>query len=230
MICKFFALAAASGVMVLSAASAAAQPVTIGNANSNNCYPFACFAAEGGETYQQVYDAGAFSGSFTIESFTLFKGLDFGTGPMDDASWTVSFYTTDKAPSALSSSLGDNRGTLLANFGVFGVSGLMPAELTIDGADFVYDPSHGNLLLQVELSQASAIFGAHQFFQADDTGVLTSRALAYADGDSRVDGQALVTRFNGVASVPEPTTWALLIVGMAAVGGALRRRASALTA
>ncbi|KQT34617.1 hypothetical protein ASG29_00090 [Sphingomonas sp. Leaf412] len=46
-------------------------------------------------------------------------------------------------------------------------------------------------------------------------------------GSAGVDGQYTGTL--SLAGVPEPTTWALMILGMGAIGGAMRRRAAKTT-
>lgn len=197
----------------------------IGANNGGNCYPFSCFASETfpapGVTYQEVYNAGAFAGAITVDSISFRLQT---AGPMDSASYQVAFYLTNRPVMGLDTTLSNNLGALLSNFGAFNISGPMPPSLTLDGANFTYDPSLGNLLMQVTVTGLTEPHRYQSFFAADYTAIDVSRIYRKADGstDGNVFG-ALQTRFNRLA-VPEPTTWAMMLGGLAAIGAALRRR------
>ena len=206
------------------AAPAVAGTVTVGNYDSGNCYPVSCFAGEtyggGGSLYQQVYTASAFTSPTTIGSVSFFKSSG---GVMDSATYDIAFYLSPNAAGSLSTNAASNRGALLSNFGSFSVSGAMPDTLTFDGSRFTYDPSLGNLLMQVSVTGLTNSVSYSSFFQADGSRLQTERLYQYANGETYTGGNALVTSF-GAGAVPEPATWAMMIGGFGMVGGAMRRR------
>ncbi len=231
---RLIAAAALACGAILAAGAPAHADVTVGTYTSGNCYPFSCFASDdfngagGGIVFQQQYNAAAFSGPLTVQSITFFR--DSGT-VMDDATYDVSFYI---GPAMGAMDVGDfnnNRGTLLVNFGSFHFSGTMPTELTLDGADFNYNPADGNLLMDVTVTALNEGVGYQSFFQADYSGngdILRSYYYNNSAEDTANDDGAIVTRFN-TGAVPEPGTWALMIGGFGLAGASLRRRRTAAT-
>lgn len=194
--------------------------VTVGVNDDGNCYPFSCFASDSGIRYQQVYSSSAFSGTTSVGSVSFFL---WSGGLMDSASYSVSFYNTAAPVGGLSSSPIANLGSLLSSFGTFSVSGSMPAELTLDGVDFLYDPTLGNLLMDVTVLGLTATNSYQSFFQADNTGLQTQRLHSY-DGVNGTTGiGALVTRFNDGNDVPEPESLALFGLGLLALMATRRR-------
>jgi hypothetical protein len=222
---SFFLILAATAVFH---AAASAAVVTVGSYDSGNCYPFSCFASDGsGSTYQQIYDAGEFSGPLYINAISFF--LD-DPGDMDTADYRIKFSTTSKTIGGLDSTWANNIGADEATFGTFSVSGAMPAVLTFVGTPFYYDPSMGNLLMQVDVLALYFANPYESFFQADYTGVVTQRLYAYggsATGVANATG-ALVTQFDfspATNGVPEPASLGLF--GACAIGAtvaAARRR------
>jgi len=213
----------AMAAAIMAFAVVPAEAVVVGNHDSGNCYPFSCFASDGGSLYQQVYSADAFSEPTAINTISFFKN---DPGQMDSATYDISFYTTANPVSSLSSVAADNLGTLLSVFGTYTIGGTMPDTLTFVGNAFTYDPGAGNLLMQVVARDltVSAIYDS--FFQADYyyTGVSTSRYWSYGGSPSGLTGAgALVTEFSSSGAVPEPATWALMIFGFGAVGTAMRK-------
>jgi PEP-CTERM motif len=81
---------------------------------------------------------------------------------------------------------------------------------------FTYDPSKGNLLMDVQIA-----YGDTQgiiFFDVNGEGGLASRASS--DNGGFADGEALVTGFS--STVPEPSTWAMMLIGFAGLAYAYR--------
>lgn len=214
--------ALSSALMALSFANSAMADITIGINDTGNCIPFSCLGSNFLDRYQQVYSSTAFSGPITVGSVSFFQWL---AGPVDTGTFDVSFYLTNTDVGTMTASAASNLGTLLSNFGSFNVSGSMPSELTLDGMDFTYNPSMGNLLMDVKLTSGSALGANNSFFQADSTGLLTQRSIGVGDMlTTSNDAYALVTRFNTVPAVPEPETYALMVLGLGVVGTVARRK------
>lgn len=213
-----------SGVVAtaLSAAVPAVAYVPVGNHNTLNCGPFACMAGGGFSLYQQVYSADAFSAPEAIDTISFFKGV---SGPMDSATYAISFYLSPFGPQELTLDAAANKGALLSSFGTFSLAGELPDILTFNGSGFTYDPSAGNLLMQVEVLGVTEAVGELAFFKADRFGTETSRFIGGAGTSPVVDRIGLVTRFGvpPVPAVPEPATWAMMLIGFGIAGAAMRR-------
>ena len=218
-------LAATFALATVCALPASAASVTVGNNDGDNCYPFSCLASDVGGTgsnYQQIYTSTAFSGitSFNTISFFLSTG-----GLMDSASYTISFSTSSKAVNGLEGIGANNVGGDSQLFGTFSVSGSMPSVLSFTGNSFSYDPSMGNLLMNVDVFGLTQSNGYSSFFQADYTGTDTQRYFAYGGSpEGSVDVGALRTEFSNVSAVPEPETYAMMLAGLGLLGFAARRR------
>lgn len=218
----FTALGFALATLASTSASAATS-VTVGHATTGNCYPFSCMAGDSTLHYQQIYAASSFGGAaLNVDSVSFFKDY---AGNMTPSTFLVSFWLTANPVNGMSSSASANEGTLLSNFGTFSLGGAMPDTLTLDGSNFVYNPTLGNLVMDVQVTSGPAASGYYSFFDADTSGSATMRG--YGNGDHlSVGTSALVTRFN-VSAVPETSTTALLAAGLGLLGVAARRRRSA---
>jgi hypothetical protein len=213
------AVAVVTGVAPVSAA-----PLTIGTPTGNNCFPFGChLSGAASTTYQQVYAASAFVGGPLAIS-----GLSFisTSGAPNGGTYTLSLSTTPAAVNGLDLATfannvgGDNTqvfsGSLAGQF-----SG---GVLSFSFAPFIYDPTVGNLLLNISVA-GNPVTGLTNFFQAmnGDSGGLFSRAhdfgIVFANS-------GLVTTFDVRRGdqVPEPTTGVLLILGGAVARFTARRR------
>jgi hypothetical protein len=222
---------AAASTVVMLAGSMANADVVVGTPEplGGTCIPFGCLAALGGSTYQEIYDASAFSGPLQVDSVSFFSKFP---GTLDTATYHVTFWETPQTVAGLSSTAAANRGAALSDFGTFSLSGPMPDTLTFNGSSFVYNPSHSNLLMQIDVSGFTASGGFSSYAQIDISHV-TRRYFAFGgSATGSTDYDSLVTEFGTSASVavPEPATWALMLIGFGGLGGAIRsarRRVSA---
>jgi len=217
---RFFALFAA-----LFFTAPALADVTVGTQYDGGCYPFSCFTHDGGTTYQQVYSAGSFSGPVSISGLS-FQDYYSSSSDMGDATLKIDFYLTSKNPFGLSSNLASNRGSLIGTLGTFNVAGPAPSPLlTINGNAFNYDPSWGNLLMQVSVLgfTRTACCGYWYTDAPEYLGGVTSAAVNGTYGYNNYNGLVTTFKTSAISAVPEPALWAMMVAGFGVVGGSLRR-------
>src|SRR5262249_21714871 len=95
---------------------------------------------------------------------------------------------------------------------------------TIAGSPFLYDPSGGNLLMDIFVTPGGSSFGGGYFDALEENDSFageTSRMQTFGGGTTRW-GLGLVTQFSAVAAVPEPSSLALF--GLGSLVLARRRR------
>ncbi len=202
--------------------------------------PFTYRGMSGSRT-QQVYASSFFSGPQMLTSLAFRSTPGFRNGA-NYASVNISLSTTmfgDETGTPLSADFSSNIGAdaLLVYRGAISftapVSDGFEYTVNFDNA-FRYDPSMGNLLLDVTIPVGSGVDGPGFFLASYDT------ANSFNDGvysvNSVFDGAATsgiantagtITQFTGTAlagAVPEPATWAMMIGGFGMAGGAMRRR------
>ncbi len=206
-----------TAALIMSSAlvAPAAASVTVGTPSiGGNCFPFSCSYTG---TYQQVYGASAFSGVTMINTVDFFAAAGFGALKSNLSSYTFSFYLTNLPVDGLTTNPALNRGTLLSSFGTFTPG----TSYTFVGNSFTYNPALGNLLLDIQTAGSPNDFNAWSYSSTvgDQMSNMyrTSGTGPYATGSN-----GLVTRFSTTA-VPEPSTWAMLLVGFFAIGAIARR-------
>lgn len=207
---------------ILAALCCAAQAGTVvlggpGDASAGNCLPFGCETAE----YQQVYAAVQFAGPVTITGLTFYN-LEVPGGSVAAGTYEIRLSTTSAAVNGLSVDFGANVGADEALFAVFNGGVLAGPSFTISGDGFAYDPSKGNLLMDIRASNA---WGASVYLDARH-GTANGAFSRMVDGGwTGTENYGLVTGFT-VAVVPEPATTALMALGgLLLMLSAARRRA-----
>ncbi|MDR1994821.1 MAG: PEP-CTERM sorting domain-containing protein [Azonexus sp.] len=204
-------------ILVFVAAQAQAS-IVVGSHNGPSCYPFSCFASDGGIVFQQVYDSSAFSEAFDFNNVSFFLWSD---GIMDSATYTISFSTTSNPVLGLDADYSNNIGADNVFFGTYSLSGSMPSVLSLAGNMFHYDPLMGNLLMHVVVDFVDSS-GNFPMFWADYFGVSTSILVVDSWGTDNTIG-ALVTQFGLTeTAVPEPN--GIWLLGLALLGVVCHRK------
>jgi hypothetical protein len=210
---KLISFGVAGFLMTMLVGTASASTVTIGTNSGSNTIPFGSTLAS---QYQQVYSSNAFSGVFNITEINFYVDPAHSAA-LDGGTYTLSLSETSIGVGALSSNLANNIG---ANNTVV-YSGANSLDFILS-SPYLYDPSIGNLLLNVSIANGTSNGG-----YSEEAGIdpLTSRAYSgpFLTGG---DQFGLVTTFtsNVLAPVPEPSTWAMMLLGFIGVGFMAYRR------
>lgn len=194
------------------------------DANSGNCYPFGC--AYNGE-YQQVYKSSTFTGPIIIRAIEFYNTSQNLNGTaMNSGTWAISLSTTSANWNTLSTVFASNTGA--DNTTVFTGNLTGPwsfgntLRINLD-TPYAYDPSRGNLLLDVIATGTTAVGGSISF---DANGynnggyngnTIMGRVFHHFGNPSGQVllsyGYGLVTGFSSVGVVPEPASYILLGLG-----------------
>ncbi|MCK1638947.1 PEP-CTERM sorting domain-containing protein [Bradyrhizobium sp. 157] len=225
---ELFAIMATLGFGVGIPSSGFASSVTVGSWNNANCAPFNC-SVNGGVPvhYQQIYSASALGGQLTFDTVTFYNALSGGHPEVVNAHYQISFFQTTSA-------LHTNEpipdpGSFHKFFdGELG-GPIVGSSYSIVGNHYSYR-GRDNLVMDVVVTNPANVpnDGRNSYFQADYSGSTTTRSLDIGFG-LVADNVGLVTTFSGVAAVPEPSAWAMMVLGFTGVGFlAYRRRNRAL--
>ena len=198
------------GLTVWASGSCFADSITVGTSDSANGFPFGSNSSVG-TRYQQAYAAGDFAGLgvINISDISFFLNNLF-IGNLRSGTYTLSLSTITAGINTLSDTNFDsNLGANTTLFTTVSLSGPAPATLSFSGTPFRYDPSQGNLLLDIVVANGSEQSPVANFQAAGGTanGIFSR----YHNFGSGTIGYGLVTRFD-YSSVPEPATLWLLIV------------------
>ena len=206
----------------LGAAIAPSHAVVVGTADGSNSIPFDTYL--GGSTYQQVY---AGLNSLDISSLTFYNSKNPGGNP---ATGQFQIYLSYISSSTNIANF-DNTNVAFPDQSALVYSGALPSlangklEFTLSQS-FNYNPANGYLMLTVFNPGLSG--DGNLFLDVDANNAQTNgRFSAY---NYQAFNQGLVTGFNEqVAAVPEPSTWAMLILGFVGVGFVAYRRRNGAT-
>jgi len=141
------------------------------------CAPFGCSTR-----IQQVFDASTFPSMIRIDALDLFNNFEQSAeGFVEPAHYQFFLSTTETSSATATADMDGNLGRehrLVAQFTVFDFNTFFTGALRIRlDAPFVYNPRHGNLLLEIKKDQ-TADFGDGPI---------------YVDGSPTAPGVALVT-------------------------------------
>ena len=214
---RFLMAAAVACSAIVAGSSAQATVIGTADAGASNSYPFG--SSGGGAYYQQIYSASSFSGPMSIDLITFYNSLSPSTNtPLNDT-FTLYLSTTKASVATFdTTNMTYPDGTFTQVFSGK-LSSLVNGRLDINlSSAFNYDPTAGNLVLTVKDFDFGS--GGNLFLDADKNVGVTNMHINY----NYDFNQGLVTGFND-AAVPEPGTWAMMILGFGLVGGAMRRKA-----
>ena len=195
----------------------------MGIGGGGNAFPFSPGSYAAGGEYQQIYSSQAFGGAVTLTSIAFASSLVFQPhAAAINYDVTLRLSNTTASTTAPSTNFAANKG---ANFATV-FSGHLTAnvqnndvfDLIFPITPFLYNPSQGNLLLDVVMNSATpgsvtdAIFlGA----SSPSFPPLIARVFqSFGTGPAFTDNLGLFTGF-GTAEIPEPSTWLLLGSGLA---------------
>ena len=199
---------------------ALADLAQFGNPTSANGFPFGLPL---GNDYQQVY-AATYFGQAPVSVDTIIFQAENGGGLPAGGTFTFSLSVTSAQVDHLDTvNLANNVGTHQRRIYSRDLASVFDGTfLAVHFAPYIYDPSAGNLLLEVK-SFDTTIGGASFMANAGDANGIYSRAYNFGTGDA---GYGLVTTFdiNPPAAVPEPASWAMMLGGFGLTGGAMRSR------
>lgn len=204
----------------------AAQAVTFGtpNVGQGDCFPFGCPSFH--NQFEQVYSSTGFTDPLTISSISFYNSI--GTGVLGYDSYSVYLSQTTANPASLSDTPSANITGPETLFGSYVANGDATGSVfTLSGTGFNYDPTLGNLLLDIKFTVKSYNQNIAYFDLATTSTVgVVSDESPFA-GDDDMKGKGLVTTFNlgsTAAVTPEPATMTLMAIGLVGMMPAFGRR------
>jgi hypothetical protein len=202
-----------------AAAFSPAHALVIGTADTTSGLGFG--NNTGGYYFQQIYNKSSFSSPININELTFYNTLSPGGTPRPG--------TFDIYLSIVNANVGSFDTSNASTVPYYDPSftsvfhGTLPslANGKLDfllSSSFLYNPTMGNLLLTVKSNDLGN--GSTLFLDADQNNGITNFRMSSFGYDFN---EGLVTGFN-VSAVPEPSTWAMMILGFVGVGVMAYRR------
>ena len=202
--------------------------------------PFTFRGTTGART-QQVYSSSFFTGpqlltSIAFRSTPNFRnGADYGNVIFNLSTTSFGDETGTPLSSVFANNIGSDETTVFSGALSFAAPATNDFEYVVNfSTPFLYDPAQGNLLLDSLIPVGASVSGAGFFLASYDVanqindGVYSVNAIfdgAATSGTANTAGT--ISRFVGTAvggAVPEPSAWAMMIVGFGVVGGSKRRQ------
>lgn len=195
-----------------------------------NCIPFGCTSYGTSTIYQQVYASSNFSGPILIRSLSFLNTASSG-GTIVDSTYSFTLTATPAAVNGLSTNFAANMGSTSQAFWSGNLQGAVNGSLTIVGTPFEYQPSAGNLLLQITRVPGSGTpsSGGAAFNARNGTagGTFSRMSDYYNYNNPNLNaGYGLVTEFSN-GGVPEPATLLLFPAGLAGIAIYRKKRRTA---
>lgn len=192
-----------------SASADAFGPTPWDNPFTPSCIPYTCAPEEPGTiVFQQV-----FSGMpmLKLSNVVIWGANGYPLNNLSSAVLGGRLFYTNAAPGSLSLDPALNIG-----------EALQATQTSVGEFGFLYDPSKGNLLLQITAPIGGPFYPGPV---ATEIQPYTSSLywLQGAAGPVAQDAGLMISFY----TVPEPSSWALLILGFGGMGAALRRRSTA---
>ncbi len=208
----------AFGPFMIGTPASAGTIVVGAPATGGNFIPFGSIA--GFPEYQQVYASSDFPGRVTIDDLEFYT-VAGGTGNPNPGVFKISLSATSAPVNGLSTNLSQNIGSPNTTVYDAALPAVQNGVLTIPlSTPFTYDPAGGKNLL-IDIVASTPYTGGPAFEFNGASGGVFSRA--YSGMTIPVaNNSGLVTGFT--ASVPEPSSWAPMILGFVGLGFAGYRK------
>jgi len=189
-----------AAAMTAVAVAGSAEAMTLVVDPDAGCGKASCFGEAG--TYTRTWSAKDFTGPVNVASLLMGRGV---LGALDGETFRISFSLN---------------GEELGTWGRYNMAGIGGETLSFSGQELIWNPADGDLTLTLSLDPKPkpgqvAAFGG---FSSFDPGT-TSSDKGPPPGPPPT---ALRETAHDAAPVPEPSAWALMIVGFGSAGATLR--------
>jgi hypothetical protein len=235
---RLFGVKVAIALAILGAVGLAepSSALTIGSQNGSGIsvpfnYNFSGSSVGQSIDYFQIYDASAFSGPLNFDTITFFSTA-FSPTQVVTGNYSITFGTTT---AGLNSGGFPSQSNVSAFFSGSLAAANVVGSFSIGGATYSYDPSVGNLLMEIVVTNQS-VGPLHNGFDADSAGgghpVVTTSVWHSVDAGSggspiEVVSLGMVTKFDSTSAVPLPAALPLFagaLAGAGAIGRWRRKR------